>query len=515
MTWRASNENTTRGYKFAYDGLNRLTTATYGEGTNIGNNANRFTEKVTGYDKNGNIKALQRYGQTSASAYGLIDNLTYTLDGNRPTRVDDTVTISAYNNGFEFKDAVKQANEYAYDANGNLTKDLNKGIFNIEYNFLNLPSKVTFSDGSTIEYVYAADGTKLRTKHVINGTTTTTDYCGNVIYENGVRKYLLTEEGYVTLADNKYHYYLQDHWGNNRVVVNSDGTVEDVNHYYPFGGLFAHSSSVQPYKYNGKELDTKKELNWYDYGARYYDAALGRFTTQDAFAEKYPAMSPYQYGANNPVCNIDVNGDSIWFTSQYQNSQLGKLTMHVTGKVLNDSPNNIDMDFAVNSISKAIGRAFQGDIDGITFETDVQLSVAENMNDVVDSDHLFVLTDKIVQPQDGTVHGVSNYMGGKVAFVDADYFTGPYDRILGSRNYGSFTAAHEFGHLLNLDHNKRNPFNVMRSNGMFYGINSLQLRQIYGSWNAGMLNRGLNYILTPFGVKRPNTGIMQHFIRPY
>ncbi|EIY77482.1 hypothetical protein HMPREF1072_01410, partial [Bacteroides uniformis CL03T00C23] len=66
-------------------------------------------------------------------------------------------------NGFEFKDGVKQANEYNYDSNGNLTKDLNKGITNISYNCLNLPSVVTFSDGSTITYTYAADGTKLKT----------------------------------------------------------------------------------------------------------------------------------------------------------------------------------------------------------------------------------------------------------------------------------------------------------------------------------------------------------------
>ena len=237
------------------------------------------------------------------------------MDGNRPTRVDDAVSTAAYNNGFEFKDAVKQSGEYDYDYNGNLTKDLNRGIDTITYNFLNLPDKVEFSDGSTIEYVYAADGMKLRTKHTIGGATTTTDYCGDVIYENGVRKYLLTDEGYVTLADNKYHYYLQDHLGNNRMVIASNGTVEETNHYYPFGGVFAFTSSVQPYKYNGKELDTKKGLNWYDYGARHYDAALGRFTTQDAYAEKYPAMSPYQYGANNPVNVVDINGDSLFVSN--------------------------------------------------------------------------------------------------------------------------------------------------------------------------------------------------------
>ena len=188
---------------------------------------------------------------------------------------------------------------------------MNKNITDIQYNFLNLPSKVTFGDGSTIAYTYTADGTKLRTVHKIGSTTTTSDYCGDVIYENGVQKLLLTEEGYVTLNDNKYHYYLQDHQGNNRVVINQSGTVEETNHYYPFGGMFASSSSVQPYKYNGKEYDNKKGLNWYDYGARHYDAALGRFHTNDRFAEKYQSLSTYQYGANNPVRNIDVNGDTI------------------------------------------------------------------------------------------------------------------------------------------------------------------------------------------------------------
>ena len=160
-------------------------------------------------------------------------------------------------------------------------------------------------------YSYAADGTKLRTVHTINGTTTTKDYCANVVYENGIQKILLTEEGYVNLSDGKYYYYLKDHQGNNRVVINKDGGVVETNHYYPFGGVFASTGNVQPFKYNGKELDTKKGLNWYDYGSRHYDATLGRFMTQDRFAEKYSALSPCQYGANNPICNVDVNGDSI------------------------------------------------------------------------------------------------------------------------------------------------------------------------------------------------------------
>ena len=236
-----------------------------------------------------------------------ITTTTYSFSGNQLTRVDD-----ATGNAAGFSNGASAANEYTYDNNGNLTKDSNKGITNIAYNSLNLPSKVTFSDGSTIVYTYAADGTKLRTVHTISGTTTQKDYCANVVYENGVQKLLLTEEGYVNLSDGKYYYYLKDHQGNNRVVVKEDGTVQETNHYYPFGGVFASSNNVQPYKYNGKELDTKKGLNWYDYGARHNDATLGRWLVVDPLAEKYYAWSPYGYCANNPILNVDPSGMDIY-----------------------------------------------------------------------------------------------------------------------------------------------------------------------------------------------------------
>ena len=313
MTWKSGAGATPRGYKFSYDRLGRLTDAEYGEGPSLSVNTNRFNEQVTGYDKMGNILGLKRYGQTSATGYDVIDDLSLSYAGNRLKKVADRSGTSAFNNGFEFKDGIDLPAEYEYDENGNLTKDLNKNITAIQYNCLNLPSRVMFANGNSISYLYDAAGRKLRTVHVLEGDSVTTDYCGNVVYENGVPQILLTEVGYVSLTDGKYHYYLKDHQGNNRVVVDEEGTVEEVNDYYAFGGLMSTSSrqSVQPYKYNGKELDRKGGLDWYDYGARMYDAALGRFMKTDRFSEKYVSLSPYQYGANNPVNNIDVNGDSL------------------------------------------------------------------------------------------------------------------------------------------------------------------------------------------------------------
>ena len=188
-----------------------------------------------------------------------------------------------------------------------------------------MPRLIKFKDQSTITYTYAADGTKLRVEHKIGNSTTRTTYCSNVIYEGSIAKCLLTEEGYVSLNDNKYHYYLKDHQGNNRIVIDQNGNVEETNHYYPFGGVFANTGNAQPYKYNGKELDAKKGLNWYDYGARHYDAVLGRYHTNDRFAEKYYLMSTYQYGANNPTKNIDVNGDSLAVLHLTNGEHLGLL----------------------------------------------------------------------------------------------------------------------------------------------------------------------------------------------
>ena len=104
-----------------------------------------------------------------------------------------------------------------------------------------------------------------------------------------------------------------DHQGNIRVVMGEDGTLEQVTHYYPFGGIYGDAglnAEFQPYKYNGKELDRMHGLDWYDYGARQYDAAgVPMFTTIDPMAEKYYHLSPYAYCANNPIKYIDKNGE--------------------------------------------------------------------------------------------------------------------------------------------------------------------------------------------------------------
>ena len=449
MTWKSGNESTVRGYKFTYDGLDRMLNATYGETAGISTNANRFSENVTGYDKNGNIKGLQRYGQLSSTAYGMIDNLTLTLNGNQLNRVDDAVTASTYNGGFEFKNGANAADEYSYDANGNLTKDLNKGISGITYNFLNLPNAVTFSDGSTITYTYGADGTKLRTVHKIGSTTTTTDYCGNVIYENGVQKLLLTEEGYITLSDSKYHYYLKDHQGNNRVVISQSGTVEETSHYYPFGGVFASAGNVQPYKYNGKELDTKKGLNWYDYGARHYDAVLGRFITVDALYDKHFKVSPYVYCGNEPVGRIDPDGND-WRVQTHYNRETDKIEYKITVRaaLINNSNNKeLDIKTLAGQIVEQVNAAYTISGDDFVSTMDMQLRTVNSVDDIKDTEHVLQIVDQdMLTKTDKSVVMAETYKNS----LDVKIGTKAVSNML--NNDDNRTFAHELGHSGGLGH---------------------------------------------------------------
>lgn len=82
---------------------------------------------------------------------GIIDDLTYTYNGNKVIAVDDSVVV---NNGNDFCDNGQYFNgtdpEYEYDMNGNMIKDVNKGIVSITYNHLNLPVSIEKTNGNRV-----------------------------------------------------------------------------------------------------------------------------------------------------------------------------------------------------------------------------------------------------------------------------------------------------------------------------------------------------------------------------
>ncbi|NVM62239.1 RHS repeat-associated protein [Mucilaginibacter sp. SG538B] len=311
-------------YDYGYDNLNRLRSAVSTTSTSNPKD-NLYGENVT-YDNMGNIRGLGRYDNISGKMQ--IDTLAYTYSNYKVTQVDDA---SSYAGTAGFQDPVKQANEYTYDGNGNELKDLNKGISSITYNLLNLPQTITKGDGSTVTYVYNASGNKLRKILTAGGNTTITEYDNGIQYDNSTTTvaFIQTEEGrarYTGLAY-VYEYDLKDHLGNTRVTLtpdpadNAQQTVKllQENDYYAFGyGIQSMQQTISPkneYLYNHKEL--QEETGLYDYGARFYDPLIARWTSVDPLAEKNLRWTPYNYAVDNPIRFIDPDGRDTTIAGQH------------------------------------------------------------------------------------------------------------------------------------------------------------------------------------------------------
>ena len=141
--------------------------------------------------------------------------------------------------------------------------------------------------------------------------------------------------------------------GNNRITVSlADGHIEEVNHYYPFGGLMGDSrnATTQPYKYIGKELDRTHGLDWYDHGVRHYDPITGRWNTMDPMCEKYYGTSPYASCGDDPVNYTDITGDTIDMKhvlildkiyNTNVNDKINTDLSFLTGLTISTSPNGV------------------------------------------------------------------------------------------------------------------------------------------------------------------------------
>ena len=320
---------------YDYNAQNMLTDSGYNEGDRQNDGQGNYDESLS-YDKMGNVQSLLRSGLLDDGSYGLIDNLSYSYHGNQLLKVDDAANGPYYQGAFHFVDGADEAVEYEYDANGNMVRDLNKGIISISYDLNNQPRKIEYNDGRNVSYVYDAEGSKLSVSYNLTAMSSaqpqmpvmqssnvasanmsngqkTIEYCGNIICD-GDETMILNNVGYALYnKDNNlsFYYYLKDHLGNNRVVVREYGEIEQVNDYYPTGALMTSSKGgdTQRFKYNGKELDRTNGLNWYGYGARNYDAAIVRWDGMDKLCEKYSPFTPYGYCLNRFLNYYDKIGN--------------------------------------------------------------------------------------------------------------------------------------------------------------------------------------------------------------
>ena len=313
--WATNSDNgIVRSYGYKYDNLNRLKESISAK-SGVVNNA--YNETL-GYDKNGNITNLIRNGESETAQ--LIDNLAYTYANDKSNQL--TKVIDSSNKALGFIDNTQTTDDYMYDLNGNMISDANKSITSITYNHLNLPLKITFASAGNILYIYNAQGQKVQ--KIVNRAGTaavTTDYLGGYQYENSTLKFFPTAEGYVEPSSGSYKYVYQykDHLGNIRLSYDKNLAIQEENNYYPFGLKHMGYNGVKigaenKYKYNSKEFQDEMGLGMYDYGARNYDPAIGRWMNIDPLAEKGRRWSPYNYAMDNPVYFIDPDGMWPWPT---------------------------------------------------------------------------------------------------------------------------------------------------------------------------------------------------------
>ncbi|NBA87971.1 hypothetical protein GVN16_19530 [Emticicia sp. CRIBPO] len=347
-------------HTFTYDAQKRL------NGSSLGHTATPNIFKLEGaesgkmgYDENGNIKSLHRLIN---GVY--IDKLNYnylasgsSVQTNRLIGVSD---IGGNPNTNYFKDdASNSTNDYTYYTEGSLKTDNNKGL-EITYNALGLVREVKKDNIIVNQYTYTAGGSKVR----MTTSTKSYDYIGNTVFADNVIEFTGTAEGRwlpkeqlkAFKADpavnptapalfGRYEFTLKDHLGNSRVscrclerenATNASQTyplvVTNEFQYDPWGVNIEKEILASPnqfdkftpgdrYKYNGKEFVADAGL--YDYGARMYDAVIGRWGGIDPSSEKYIGVSPYNYVLNNPLRIIDPDGKDIIILFYANNERKG------------------------------------------------------------------------------------------------------------------------------------------------------------------------------------------------
>ncbi len=339
-------------YAYSYDSFGRLTESARYAGFSVNPN-NIFTEKNLTYDRNGNILTLTRYGNGNAT---IKDNFIYSYDGNQLKKFDGTFTGSAITHPTLFGGNTIQTPgtaDYIYDGNGNMTLDALRNI-TLTYDINNLISTVSRNDTLLSTYHYLADGTKYKVmdpdnngRVYIGPFSYTTAKTGNIVYsylegidtDGGRIMIVRKQSGTQNTYDYTTAFFVRDHLGSTRVMLNSQGDILERNAYYPFGlqmnqgkayptltqrlpQLYSGYASSTPARrdlYNGKELQTAAGTDYLDYGFRQYDQTIARWFNIDPKAEKYLPLTPYNYCAGNPISFMDPQGDSLWINYKNNN----------------------------------------------------------------------------------------------------------------------------------------------------------------------------------------------------
>ena len=356
-SWKSQNSPQIRSYTYTYDRSNKLQNAQYG-----GVGTENYSVS-TDYDVNGNLQHLQRYSKTGTNTYGLVDNLTYSYigTGNKLQKVDDAITGNALAN--DFRDVA--GNDYTYSMDGKMTKDGNKGITNIRYNYLDLVNNIKFSNSDSVSYWYSSTGSRIQRKVTRAGQPDSyTIYDGEMVYSfSGASPSLAgfgiseIQNGEGRYVNGKLEYGYTDHVGNLRLNYKDSLGVAFITQsqsYDPWSNVNTGSeyqlagSQGDKYLVCGKESDNLSGnilLDWRD-----YDSVTGRMNSYDP-EDQSISMSGYSYCGNNPVMQVDPDGRFAFMPFLMATLFTG----HISGMISAGNGGSYGKGFLSGAVTSALG----------------------------------------------------------------------------------------------------------------------------------------------------------------
>lgn len=430
IDWQAADGRPFRRYDYQYDGLNRLKSGIYSEPNATVPQNNYFNENLT-YDVNGNIQTLKRNRQLEGVGAQQMDDLSYVYSGNRLTTVSDASGNYAGYPG-------TLGTPFTYDSNGNMTSHLDKGMLQIDYNYLNLPNYVKFYKEYVshdwlntyyvnTKYIYNAGGTKLRKIHTYGAGRTNletidkTDYLDGFQYTNDILSFVPTSEGYYDFVQNKYIYNYTDQVGNIRLAYYKDASgnlkVDRTTHFYPFGlefgGELSTANSISPnYKYSTHGKEKQQETGWSDFGGRMYMPDIDRWFSPDPLSEEFGDWSPYNYVFNNPVRYADPDGNA---------------PIDVVG----------EGDGCCGNFFKGVKEGFTGRIDGIkNFVSDPYGTTKNVVNNYTWSDYGDSVANSLTFGIYGTAKTVNKAAQGETRSAGQDVGGTAFDAVVAGATVG-------------------------------------------------------------------------------
>ena len=285
--------------ELTYDLAGNVTRQDYSHGTAASKTADYAYDalyRITGFDLTGGTGrdyAYDRSGNLTSMVTGS-NRLTYNYSGtSTPNRLDSTAVGSA-------------TTSYAYNPNGWMTA---RGDASLTYDYRGL----TTGYGSAR---YLLDPDRRRVKKTVG--TAVTYYLrgpgGNVLAEytgqtQSARYVYAGSRRIARIAGSSASYYLAEHLGSTRSLVDDEGAVTAAYDYWPYGKVLAtNGTDTTHFRFTGHERDAESGLDYML--ARSYAYDVGRFLRPDPMQDEYPGISPYAYAANNPLKYVDPDGNS-------------------------------------------------------------------------------------------------------------------------------------------------------------------------------------------------------------